>query len=114
MPIEIESPEQIGYETIRCNLAESSYSDAALKDLGLDLNGLILGYGDHMGNPRLRELIAASQPGVSPEDVLVTAGAASALFILSTVLLAEGDHVLVATPSYATNVETPLAMGCRV
>jgi hypothetical protein len=27
MPIEIESPEQLGYERIRCNLAESSVAN---------------------------------------------------------------------------------------
>ena len=32
MPIEIESPEQLGYERIRSNLAESSVSDAILGD----------------------------------------------------------------------------------
>lgn len=111
MPIEIESPEQLGYETILCNLTESSFSDAVLADLHLDLDGLVLRYGDHRGHPRLRELIAASQPGVSPEDVLVTAGAASALFILATSLLEPGDRLLVAKPNYATNIETPRALG---
>jgi len=34
MPIEIESPEQLGYANIRCNLTESSVSDLRLADLG--------------------------------------------------------------------------------
>ena len=41
MPIEAESPEQLGYGRIRCNLAESSVTDASLADLGVDLGGLV-------------------------------------------------------------------------
>ena len=37
MPIEVESPEQLGYDTITNNLSESSVSDRRLADLGLDL-----------------------------------------------------------------------------
>ena len=35
MPIEVESPEQLGYDRIRNNLAESSVADQALGVLGL-------------------------------------------------------------------------------
>ncbi len=35
-PIEIESPEQLGYSTIRNNLAESSFSDMRLADYGVE------------------------------------------------------------------------------
>ena len=40
MPIEIESPEQIGYGNIRCNLTESSVTDLRLDELGLELGSL--------------------------------------------------------------------------
>ena len=53
MPIEAESPEQLGYGRIRRNLAESSVADASLADLGVDLDGLVLQYGDHLGLPEL-------------------------------------------------------------
>ena len=33
MPIEAESPEELGYGTIACNLAESSVADTNFKDL---------------------------------------------------------------------------------
>ena len=36
MPIEIESPEQLGYETITNNLSESSVADRRLCDLGVE------------------------------------------------------------------------------
>jgi aspartate/methionine/tyrosine aminotransferase len=114
MPIEEESPEQLGYGRIRCNLAESSVADASLGDLATGLEGLVLQYGDHLGLPELRASIAADVPGAEADDVLVTPGAVAALFILHTSLLAAGDHAVVARPNYATNVETPRAIGADV
>ena len=128
MPIEVESPEQLGYDTITNNLSESSVADRRLSDLGLDLtlapggglDDLLLCYGDHLGDPQLREAIAAAGadvPGgqpVGPDDVLVTPGAAAALFATSTALLEPGDHVVVVRTNYATNLETPRAIGAEL
>ena len=47
---------------------------------------------------------------MSRDDVLVTAGAAQALFIIATSLLDKGDHLVVVRPNYATNIETPRAI----
>jgi aspartate/methionine/tyrosine aminotransferase len=114
MPIEVESPEQLGYGRIRHNLAESSVTDAALADLAVDLDGLVLQYGDHLGLPALRTEIAGASPALDPDDVLVTPGAVTALFLVHTTLLEAGSHVIVARPNYATNVETPRAIGADV
>ena len=46
--------------------------------------------------------------------MIVTAGAAAALFAVSTSLLGPGDHALIASPNYATNLETPRAIGAEV
>jgi aspartate/methionine/tyrosine aminotransferase len=115
-PIEIESPEQLGYATIRNNLAESSFSDMCLADYGVeaDVGRLLLAYGDHLGAERLRRLIAGDGDSLSPDHVLVTAGAASALFIIATSLLGPDAHALICTPNYATNLETPRAVGADV
>uniref|UniRef100_A0AC35GVI7 Uncharacterized protein n=1 Tax=Panagrolaimus sp. PS1159 TaxID=55785 RepID=A0AC35GVI7_9BILA len=86
MPIEIESPEQMGYDNIEFNLTESSVTDMKLGDLNLNLQELIVAYGDHIGHPKLRDIIAA-EAGVHVDDVLITTGAAMALFIVSTTLL---------------------------
>lgn len=112
MPIEVESPEQLGYDTITNNLSESSVADRRLRDLGLslDLDDLLLCYGDHLGDPVLREAVAAGG-GLTPDDVLVTAGAAAALFCTATALLEPGDHAVVVRTNYATNLETPRAIG---
>jgi aspartate/methionine/tyrosine aminotransferase len=113
MPIEIESPEGYGYENIEFNLSESSYTDQRLDELGISVQDLLLYYGDHKGKPELRELIAADN-NVSADDVLITPGAAPALFIAATALLDKGDHIVVAKSNYATNIETPKALGARV
>ncbi len=114
MPIEIESPEQLGYDTIECNLAESSVHDAVFQDLNLNLDKLVLAYGHHLGNPALREIIAQSYLTISPDEILITAGAAAALFIAATSLLDKQDHLIVVRPNYATNIETPKAIGCEI
>jgi len=118
MPIEVESPEQLGYDTITNNLSESSVADRRLADLGLDLgpgplaiDDLLLCYGDHLGDPVLREAVAAGGTGLSADDVIVTPGAATALFATATSLLDPGDHAVVVRTNYATNLETPRAIG---
>jgi len=114
MPIEEESPEQLGYDKIRFNLTESSVRDRSLADLGIEVGDMLLYYGAHYGNDTFRELIAAQSGGagggVGRDDVLVTAGAAQALFIIATSLLDKGDHLVVIRPNYATNIETPRAI----
>ncbi|MEO6318898.1 MAG: aminotransferase class I/II-fold pyridoxal phosphate-dependent enzyme [Acidimicrobiales bacterium] len=116
MPIEVESPEQLGYDTIANNLSESSVADRRLGDLDVhvELDDLLLCYGDHLGDPVLREAVAAGAEGLHPDDVLVTAGAAAALFCTSTALLEPGDHAVVVRTNYATNLETPRAIGADV
>ncbi len=114
MPIEVESPEEFGYDKIKYNLSESSVRDRTLSDLGIELGDMVLFYGEHMGHKGLMELIAQASSGpagaAEPADVLVTAGAAQALFIIATTLLEKGDHLVVVRPNYATNIFTPRAI----
>ncbi|BBD98799.1 aminotransferase class V-fold PLP-dependent enzyme [Sphingobium amiense] len=114
MAIEVESPEEYGYDLIRNNLSESSIRDRTIADFGLTIPNLTLLYGEHRGDKRLRELVAAQGSGLSADDVLVTTGAAGALFIISTTLLRPADHLVVIRPNYATNIETPRAIGCQI
>lgn len=114
MPIELESPEQLGYDTIRHNLSESSVADRKLGELKADLDDIVLCYGDHQGGSALRAAVAELGEGLKLEDVLITAGASSALFVIATSLLKTGDHIVVIRPNYATNIETPRAIGCDI
>jgi aspartate/methionine/tyrosine aminotransferase len=123
MPIEVESPEQLGYDTITNNLSESSVADRRFADLGIGfgsdhgdaaLDDLLLCYGDHLGDPVLREAVAAGGAGLTADDVIVTPGAAAALFATATSLLEPGDHAVVVRTNYATNLETPRAIGAEL
>jgi len=82
--------------------------------LNLDLNSLVLAYTDHLGKPALRERIASSNVGMTSKDVIVTSGAATALFIVATSLLDTSNHLVVVKPNYATNIETPRTIGCAI
>jgi len=113
MPIEVESPEEMGYDTIRYNLAESSVRDVCFESLGINLNELVLCYGEHRGDSSLRKAIVAESQKLSHENVLVTTGAATALFLVATTLLSPDDHLIVIRPNYATNLETPRAINCE-
>lgn len=146
MPIEVESPEQMGYDKIRNNLSESSYTDAILRafDTGTGLRDLILCYGSHQGHEGLRGLISrdaagssgagtsrlvsssagssqdgssgdgAGPKGLTSDHVLLTLGAAGALFIIATTLLEKDDELVVVRPNYANNIETPRAIGAAI
>lgn len=114
MPIEIESPEEMGYSTIQYNLAESSVRDIRLSDLNIELSNLVLFYGEHKGVPKLRDAIKEDSKIISADDVLVTSGAATALFVVATTLLNPADHLVVIRPNYGTNLETPRAINCAI
>jgi aspartate/methionine/tyrosine aminotransferase len=116
MALEAESPEEFGYGRIRNNLSESSIPDRKLGEFGVDLSDLTLLYGEHRGDPALRGLIArhSGSAFIQPEHVLVCAGAAGALFVVASSLLKPGSHLVVVRPNYATNIETPKAIGCDI
>jgi aspartate/methionine/tyrosine aminotransferase len=114
MPIEVESPEQMGYSNIKYNLTESSVRDQVLDNSTIDLKNLLLSYSDHLGKPALRQLIANETRSFSKDQVLLTPSAATALFIIHTTLLEKSSHLIVVRPNYATNIETPKAIGCQI
>eukprot|EP01112_Ceratiomyxa_fruticulosa_P013230 TRINITY_DN3705_c0_g1_i1.p1 TRINITY_DN3705_c0_g1~~TRINITY_DN3705_c0_g1_i1.p1 ORF type:complete len:390 (-),score=80.45 TRINITY_DN3705_c0_g1_i1:98-1267(-) len=113
MAIEVESPEQLpgGYGQIMYNLAESSVTDKTWKELSelINLEKVTLAYTHHVGHPEFRELLA-KENHLNPDDFLLTSGAASALFLISTALLPEGAGLLVLRPNYSSNIETPRAL----
>lgn len=114
-PIEIEAPEEVGLgDAILHNLSDSAVGDRTLSDLGITIpNDLPLAYSLHLGSDRFRALIA-SRSGLDADDILVTAAASSALFIVATALLKAKDHIVVTRPNYASNIETPRAIGCDI
>jgi aspartate/methionine/tyrosine aminotransferase len=114
MPIEVESPEEMGYGNIKYNLAESSVRDRRISDINANLSDLVLNYGDHRGMHELRNLICENSHQIDAKNVLVTQAAAMALFVINSSLLTASDHLIVLRPNYATNIETPRAIGCEI
>ena len=114
MPIEMESPEEKGYDSILYNLAESSVTDLTFNELNLQLGDLKLEYIPHRGHTKLRQLLAAEAGGLHSDQVLLTNGAAGALFIVNTALLTPADHLIVVRPNYATNIQVPVTIGCSI
>lgn len=114
MPIEVESPEEMGYDKISYNLAESSIRDIYLKDLNINIDNTLLCYGEHKGSTALRKAIIKEENSFTIDNVLVCPSAATALFIISTTLLQNNDHLIVLRPNYATNIETPRAINCDI
>ncbi|KAJ5520328.1 Pyridoxal phosphate-dependent transferase major protein [Penicillium fimorum] len=113
MDIEKESPEEVG-AVIRYNLSESAVSDRTLSGLNISIPAdLVLTYTEHQGNSIIRSSVAAVSGGsLSPEDVLVTAGASTALFIVESALLGPKDHFIITRPNYATSLEIARGIGC--
>jgi len=78
------------------------------------LRSLWLGYTETMGDPALRSEIATIYETVSPEQVLVHAGAEEAIFNFMQVMLEAGDHLIVQWPGYQSLAEVARAIGCEV
>ncbi|RDW58915.1 pyridoxal phosphate-dependent aminotransferase [Aspergillus mulundensis] len=114
MAIEKEAPEEVG-AVIRYNLSESAISDQTLQSLQVTIPAdLVLTYTEHRGSQRIRSIISQTSGGaLTPDDILITAGASTSLFIVATALLRPQDHLIITRPNYATNLETPRAIGCQ-
>ncbi len=114
MPIEVESPEEMGYSTIQFNLAESSVRDRTIGELGIDLSAVLMNYGHHRGLPELQKAVCENSSILNHEHFLITAGAAQALYLIATTLLNPEDHLVVVRPNYGTNLETPRGINCAM
>jgi aspartate/methionine/tyrosine aminotransferase len=101
-----------------CNLAESYGSDLSVADLlGPDGSALLasikLGYRTSPGDPALRGLIGG-RAGVPADQVIVTAGAAAALFLVA-LLLGDGDsEVVVGRPCFPPVLDVLRSAGAPV
>lgn len=99
---------------IDIDIGESAVRTLTLRELEIELESLALRYGHHRGHPILRERVASQYPGLSADDILITNGAAEALFSLAAVCLSPGDHAVVEHPNYPSNYEVPRSLGCDV
>ena len=110
-----------GHRVIRLNLGEPDFGAppavrAALQRAAGDAP---LPYTGALGLPALREAIAgfyeqAHGLKLSPERVVVTAGASAALLLVTAALVDPGDEVLVGDPSYPCNRQFLSGFGADV
>jgi aspartate/methionine/tyrosine aminotransferase len=77
-------------------------------------DSLRLGYTESTGHPLLRREIAGVYESISPDDVLVFAGAEEAIFCLMTTSLGPGDHAIVTWPGYQSLYEVARSVGAKV
>ena len=99
---------------VKYDIGESAVKFLTVSDLDIDLQPVQLRYGYHLGQPRLRALIAEEYPGLKPEDIAVTSGAAEANFAVVAAIVNPGDHVIVEHPNYPSLYDVPRSLGCDV
>jgi aspartate/methionine/tyrosine aminotransferase len=100
------------------NLAESTCRDLTLEELlGRDgaaaLGKLPIGYGTSAGDPELRRLVAASV-GAPEDQVLITAGAAAALFLLGLTFGDGRGEIVVIRPCFPPMLDALRGLGASV
>ena len=99
---------------VKYDVGESAVKFLTVSDLDIDLQDVRLRYGYHMGQPRLRALIAEAYPSLDREQIAVTVGAAEANFAVVSAILNPGDHVIVEHPNYPSLYDVPRSLGCNV
>jgi aspartate/methionine/tyrosine aminotransferase len=65
-----------------------------------DFGQLTLGYTESLGNPQLREAIAASYRGVDAQEVVMLGTPVEGIYLAARAALNPGDEVVVLSPAY--------------
>jgi aspartate/methionine/tyrosine aminotransferase len=106
-PFLLEREMSIWENQVKYNLSESGVHPMTMRELFYDNEELIeetlsteLNYPQTNGTIELRENIARLYPGASPEQVVVTTGAAQANFTTLLTLMDSGDEIAVMLPNY--------------
>lgn len=110
-----------GHRVIKLNLGEPDFGapPAVLAELQRVVQSQALPYTGALGLPALRQAIAGfyqTMHGVtiSPDRIVVTAGASAALLLVTAALVDPGDEVLVGDPSYPCNRQFLSGFGADV
>ncbi|KNC54849.1 aminotransferase [Thecamonas trahens ATCC 50062] len=102
-----------------CSDCETRTVGEVMELAGMDpkeLMNLSLGYTESPGEPELRAAIAEHvyESKISPENVLVFAGAEEGIYVAMRVVLAPGDAMICATPCYTSLSDIATDMGVDV
>jgi aspartate/methionine/tyrosine aminotransferase len=73
-----------------------------------------LGYTESSGSPSLRTEICRLYGAITPQQILVHAGAEEAIFLFMQAALEPGDHLIVHWPCYQSLFEVARGIGCEV
>ena len=95
------------------DLANSAAMPPSLKSLGIDLEGVPLGYANIGGFPELRTTVAEVYD-IEEKEVALTSGTQEASFLALASLTKPGGKVAVEVPSYPPVYTLPKALGCNV
>lgn len=113
--------EAAGHHVVKLNLGEPDFGapPAVLAELQRVVQQQALPYTGALGLPALREAIAGFYQHmhgvtISPNRVVVTAGASAALLLVTAALVDPGDDVLVGDPSYPCNRQFLSGFGADV
>lgn len=113
--------EAAGHSVIRLNIGEPDFGapPAVQQAMQEAVAANQLPYTGALGDIRLREAIAGfyqTQHGltVSPQRIVVTAGASAALLLVCAALVNPGDEVMVGDPSYPCNRQFVTTFGGNV
>lgn len=95
------------------DLATSGLHSVSQKELDINLEDLEFGQTLLYGHPRFVELISEIY-GVEKKEILTTSGATHANFLISALLIEEGDEVIVEHPVYTPLLDVVSACKAKV
>lgn len=101
------------WSDIKYDLATSGMHSVSLSDLNIHLEDLNLGKTLFYGHPRLVALISEIY-GVDKKEVLITSGSTHANFMMCSLLLNEGDEVIIERPVYSPLYDTVAAFKTNI
>ncbi len=98
---------------IKYDLATSGLHPVSLSELSINLEDLNLGKTLFYGHPSLVELISEIYH-VNKNEILITSGSTHANFLMCTLLLKEGDEVIIEHPVYTPLLDLVKAFKTKV
>jgi aspartate/methionine/tyrosine aminotransferase len=117
---EMERMQSTWENVVEMDMSESGIRPVTLRELselGLDLDAILdtpLGYSQSNGTVALREALAATYPGATPDHIEVTNGTSEANYLLALSLLRDGDEVAFQVPNYMQLWGVPKSLGAKV
>jgi aspartate/methionine/tyrosine aminotransferase len=117
---EMERMQSTWENVVEMDLSESGVRPVSLRELGemgLDLETILntpLGYSQSNGTIPLRESLAATYPGATPDHIEVTNGTSEANYLLALTLIRAGDEVAFQVPNYMQYWGLPKSLGAQM